>query len=128
MRKLIAQFMKFGLVGIISFFIDLGLYIILLAVGVHYLISATVAFTVSVVFNYVFSMRYVFRHKEGMSRKREFIIFAVLSFIGLGFNDAIIWIGVDHFGGGEIVWKMIATAMVTMWNFVTRKRFLDAGE
>ena len=128
MRKLIAQFMKFGVVGISSFIIDLGLYIILLTAGLHYLISATVAFTVSVVFNYVFSMRYVFRHKEGMSRKREFTIFAVLSLIGLVFNDAIIWIGVDHFGGGEIIWKVIATAMVTMWNFITRKIFLDARD
>ena len=55
--------------------------------------SATISFTVSVVFNYVASMRYVFTHKEGMSRRREFIIFVVLSVIGLIINNACMWAG-----------------------------------
>ena len=35
-------------------------------------------------------MKYVFAHKEGMSRRREFIIFVVLSVIGLVLNDGIV--------------------------------------
>ncbi len=35
-------------------------------------------------------MKYVFAHKEGMSRRREFIIFVVLSVIGLALNDSIV--------------------------------------
>ena len=57
--------------------------------------SATISFTASVVFNYVASMRYVFTHKEGMSRRREFIIFVVLSVIGLIINNACMWAGVE---------------------------------
>ena len=37
----------------------------------NYLVSATISFTASVVFNYAASMRYVFTHKEGMSRRRD---------------------------------------------------------
>ncbi|MFR5091562.1 MAG: GtrA family protein [Adlercreutzia equolifaciens] len=85
MEKLIAQFMKFGVVGVIAFVIDYGLMVALTElVGVNYLISATISFTVSVVFNYLASMRYVFTHKQGLSRRREFVIFVVLSVIGLG--------------------------------------------
>ena len=54
MKKLIAQIMKFGVVGVIAFIIDYGLLIFLTEVfGVPYLISATVSFTVSGVFNYL---------------------------------------------------------------------------
>ena len=61
MKKLIAQFMKFGIVGVIAFLIDYGLMVALTEFfGVPYLISNTISFTVSVVFNYVASMRYVF--------------------------------------------------------------------
>ena len=95
MKKLIAQFMKFGVVGFIAFIIDYGLLALLTEVfGINYLISATVSFTVSVIFNYIASMRYVFTHKEDMSRRREFIIFVVLSVIGLLINNAIMWAGV----------------------------------
>ena len=99
MKKLIAQIMKFGVVGVIAFAIDYGLLALLTeAFGVNYLVSATVSFTVSVVFNYVASMRYVFRHKEGMSRRREFVIFVVLSVIGLAINNLCMWAGVGAFG------------------------------
>ncbi len=129
MKKLIAQLMKFGVVGVIAFIIDYGLMVILTELlHMNYLISATLSFTVSVIFNYLASMRYVFRHKEGMSRTREFIIFVVLSVIGLGINDLIMWLGTGIGGVSYLITKLVATFIVMVWNFVTRKKFLDAGE
>lgn len=129
LKKLIAQLMKFGVVGVIAFIIDYGLMVILTELlHMNYLISATLSFTVSVIFNYLASMRYVFRHKEGMSRTREFIIFVVLSVIGLGINDLIMWLGTGIGGVSYLITKLVATFIVMVWNFVTRKKFLDAGE
>lgn len=127
--KLIAQFMKFGVVGVIAFVIDYGLLALLTeAFGVNYLVSATISFTVSVIFNYLASMRYVFTHKEDMSRRREFVIFVVLSVIGLIINNLCMWAGVELLGIHYLITKIVATAIVMIWNFVTRKIFLDAGE
>lgn len=120
--------MKFGVVGFIAFFIDYGLLAFCTEVlHINYLVSATIGFTVSVVFNYLASMRYVFTHKEGMSRRREFIIFVVLSVIGLFINNAIMWLGVEVIHWHYLVVKIFATAVVMVWNFVTRKIFLDAS-
>ena len=113
MKKLIAQFMKFGVVGVIAFVIDYGILALLTEVfGVNYLVSATISFTASVVFNYAASMRYVFTHKEGMSRRREFVIFVVLSVIGLGINNLCMWAGVELFGIHYLLTKIAATAIV----------------
>lgn len=129
MKKLIAQFMKFGVVGVIAFCIDYGLLALLTEVfGVNYLLSATVSFTVSVIFNYLASMRYVFTHKEDMSRRREFVIFVVLSVVGLVINNACMWAGVELLSVHYLITKIFATAVVMVWNFVTRKIFLDAGD
>ena len=129
MRKLIEQSMKFGVVGVIAFVIDYGLMVALTELaGVNYLISATISFIVSVTFNYFASMRYVFTHKEGMSRRREFVVFVVLSVIGLLINDALMWLGTDIAGISYLITKIFATAVVMVWNFVTRKIFLDAGD
>ena len=121
--------MKFGVVGIIAFIIDYGLMVILTELaGINYLISATISFTVSVIFNYIASMRYVFEHKEGMSRKKEFAIFVVLSIAGLIINNLLMWVGTGIMGISYLITKIFATACVTIWNFVTRKKFLDAGD
>ena len=105
MGKLVQQFMKFGVVGVIAFVIDYGLMVALTELaGVNYLISATISFTVSVVFNYLASMRYV---------------------IGLGVNDLLMWLGSSVLGVSYLIVKLVATAIVMVYNFVTRKIFLD---
>lgn len=129
MRKLIEQLMKFSVVGVIAFIIDYGLLALLTELfGINYLVSATISFTASVIFNYIASMRYVFTHKEGMSRRREFIIFVILSVIGLIINNVLMWAGVEVLHVHYLITKIFATAVVMVWNFVTRKIFLDAGD
>ena len=126
MGKLVQQFMKFGVVGLIAFAIDYGLMVALTELaGIDYLISTTISFIVSVVFNYFASMRYVFTHKEGLSRRREFIIFVVLSVIGLGLNDLLMWAGTTGLGISYLIVKIGATAIVMVYNFISRKLFLD---
>lgn len=128
MKHLIQQFMKFGVVGVAAFVIDYGLMVALTELaGVEYLLSATISFTVSVIFNYLASMRCVFTHKEGLSRRREFIIFVVLSVIGLLINDGLMWVGTSLLGISYLITKIGATAIVMVYNFITRKKFLDAG-
>lgn len=129
MEKLLAQIMKFGVVGALAFAIDYGLLALLTELfRINYLASATISFTASVAFNYAASMRYVFTRKEGMSRRREFAIFVALSVAGLALNNACMWAGVELLGIHYLVTKIGATFLVMVWNFTTRKAFLDAGD
>ncbi|CCY04938.1 putative uncharacterized protein [Eggerthella sp. CAG:1427] len=129
MKKLLAQFMKFGIVGVIAFVIDYGFMVLLTEVfNVPYLISTTVSFIISVVFNYFASMRFVFKRKDDMSRRREFIIFIVLSVIGLAINDVFMWLMVDFLYIDYRISKIVVTFIVAVWNFVTRKIFLEAKD
>ena len=140
--------MKFGLVGVFCFFVDYFLYLFANLIfeksGIaaiftgYYLISAFIGFTVSVVVNYILSFKFVFKHKENMDRRKEFIIFLILSIIGMGLNALIVWgftgpiySGVPglkdllSYNMAYTVGKVIATAIVMVYNFVTRKKFLE---
>jgi putative flippase GtrA len=126
MKKLSGQILKFCVVGGTAFLIDFGLLIFLTELcGLNYLISTTLAFSVALVFNYFASMRFVFERKEGLARHHEFIIFVVLSVIGLGINDLCMWAGVDVFDIDYRITKIAVTAIVMIWNFGTRKLFLE---
>lgn len=126
MKKLIAQIMKFGIVGVLATLIDyIVLWILTEYAGLYYLASAAISFSVSVIFNYICSMRYVFVRKENADRRKEFVIFLVLSVIGLGMNQLLMWIGTDVLGIYYLIAKLFATALVMVYNFITRKLLLE---
>lgn len=127
MKKLINQILKFGVVGGIAFLIDYSLlYILTEFIKIHYLISSVISFTVSVIFNYIASIKWVFDvDKNKNSKTKEFIVFIILSIIGLLINQLVMWIMSDKFYIYYMISKLVATFIVMCWNFITRKLFLE---
>ena len=148
MKKLFAQLIKFGLVGGICFLVDYliglaSLNIIIACTSQSFfeiasIIASAIGFVISVILNYYLSFKFVFQRKEDLNRKVEFIVFVVLSFIGLLLNSLIIWIGVGpiysaseflqqnvHYNLVYTGAKVCAAAIVMVYNFVTRKMFLE---
>ena len=149
MNNLLQQIMKFGLVGVFCFFVDYFLYLfanmIFVKIGLaavfpkYYLISGFIGFCVSVVANYILSFKFVFVRRDDMSRKKEFTIFLVLSIIGMGLNELCLFVGIDliymHWNwlksimsesfAKNLFFKFGATGIVMVYNFITRKIFLE---
>ena len=124
-NKLMMQILKFGIVGGTSFIIDYGIFTILSQLlHVHYLISSILSFSISVIYNYILSIKWVFDVRKKQTSK-EFIIFIILSVIGLGLNSLIMYISVDLMHIHEMISKIIATALVMVYNFITRKIFIE---
>ena len=144
-KKLIAQILKFGFVGGTSFIIDFIITLIVSKLcrmmGMDVATAATVGsvfgFCISLVYNYLMSMKFVFERRDDMNRGKEFTIFLLLSLVGMGINSAIMYFGVHGF---EIVLpeivakypdpvtagvKMFATGVVMVYNFISRKMTLE---
>ena len=125
-NKLFSQIIKFGFVGGTAFVIDAGLLFLLTEFcGIHYLISGMISFTASVIYNYILSVKWVFDAKKDANKTQEFIVFIVLSVIGLGINQLFMWLFVDMMHIYYMLSKIIATVIVMVYNFITRKIFLE---
>ena len=148
MKPLLSQIMKFGVVGGICFLIDYAIGIAIMNTILFFtsdryfevasLTGSIIGFTVSVVVNYLLSIRYVFDRKKDLDKKTEFIVFLILSIIGLLLNSLIIWLSVGPiyrnslfmqrilgFNTMYTLAKVISTAIVMVYNFVSRKIFLE---
>jgi len=125
-KELALQFVRFASVGIISLAVDYGFMIILNeATDMGYFRACAFSYTLSILVNYVLSMRYVFRGREDMSKSKEVTIFMVLSLIGLGLNQMAMWLLVDVLGIFYAMAKILAALMVTSYNFISKKTFLE---
>lgn len=126
MKKLIEQLMKFGIVGVICFGIDYGLMIFLTELcGISYLVSSGISFSVSVMVNYTLSLKFVFETDKDKNKIVEFLIFIILSVVGLGINQVLMWVCVDKLHVYYMISKIGVTGVVMVYNFITRKLILE---
>ena len=144
-KKLLAQIIKFGLVGGTSFIIDFIITLIVSKIcrvfGMNVATAATVGsvfgFCISLVYNYFMSMKFVFERRDDMNRGKEVTIFLLLSLIGMGINSAIMYFGVlmaenmlpaiteEYPSYVTAAVKMFATGVVMVYNFISRKMTLE---
>ena len=139
MNTRLKEVIKFAFTGGVCFLIE---YAALIALKEWLHLSAVaatpIAFLISVVFNYLLCVKWVFDGAKEGSRKAQ-IGFAVTSVMGLFLNWAIMWaltalLGEDAvllslFGVALKVYmlnKVIATGLVMVWNYFT-KRWLLKG-
>lgn len=125
-KKLLIQIFRFGIVGALAFVID---YLILILCRELFhlpiLVSSAIAFAISVIFNYILSIAWVFDINKEKEQKKNFVIFIVLSIVGLIITEIIMYIGTDIINIHYLIVKIIATAIVMVFNFITRKMFLE---
>lgn len=125
MNKLTNQIVKFILVGGTAFIIDFSIYYLSTEVlSVPYLIAGIISFVVSLIFNYLMSIKWVFRvnHKQTI---KEIGLFVMLSVLGLGINQLVLFLAVEIMGLHHIQAKIIATVVVMVFNFITRKLLIE---
>ena len=125
-NKLIKQIIRFIIVGGIATIIDYIVFFLLHDyLRVNTLISNIISFTVSVIYNYIASINWVFEVNTNLDKKKQFIVYIILSIIGLVINTGIVYLCVDILNMFSLIGKVIATTIVMTYNFITRKMFLE---
>ena len=124
-HHLLVQIFNFGIVGFTATIIDfVFLYIFKEYFDLSVILANTISFILSVIYNYWASLTFVFDVNKEKDKRKNFIIFIIFSVIGLIINDIIIWIITEFTNIHYLISKIIATIIVMIFNFITRKKFL----
>lgn len=88
------------------------------------IVGTGVGFIVGLIFNYIFSIIFVYKTKGNSKSAMGFILFTVLSAIGLGIHILGMWIGYDLLHINEWIVKIVLTIVVLIYNYLSRKFFI----
>ncbi len=119
----VERFIRFGLVGFSGVFVDLGGFYLLrdvLGLGLtrSAILSAQVAIFNNFFWNDIWTFRDISRRQKGFKKQiKRFIKFQVICLAGLILNVLIVNLLYNLFGFNEYLAKLIAIAIVTVWNF-----------
>ncbi|HEX5527197.1 MAG TPA: GtrA family protein [Solirubrobacterales bacterium] len=114
------QLVKFGLVGVSGYLINLAVFAVLAgSFGIHHLIAAVLAFCVAVTNNFLWNRYWTFGPGEGPAHFQAARFFAV-SLASLGINLVVLQLLISgHMG--ELPAQAIAVAVAMPFNFLGNK-------
>jgi dolichol-phosphate mannosyltransferase len=119
-RRLVEnQFARFCAVGASGYAINLAVYAALLAVGLHYLGAAAIAFLVAAASNYVWNRAWTFRASEAPVL-RQGARALVVSALSLGANQLFL-VTLVAAGAGHLAAQAVAIVLATPFSFVANK-------
>ena len=119
------QLRRYLVVGGLAWVVDLSSLVVLTELlDVHYVVSATIAFSAGLVVNYAFSIAWVFDRRVLNSRTTEFGIFGLIGLVGVGLNTLIVWGLTEALLPHYLYAKMASTGAVLWWNFLAKKYIL----
>lgn len=117
------QFFRYIFVGGTAAAVDIGsLYVFTSVFDIHYLVSAALAFTLGIATNYFISIKWVFKSTGNL--KKEVTLFVAIGVGGLILNELIMLGLVDGLNIFYMAAKLVSTAIVMIWNFGMRKKFV----
>lgn len=123
MNERLREIVRFLLVGGGCFLLDYGMLFGLTEfAGVPYLVSSAISFTVSLVVNYILCVTVVFH--AGHQSARQTVLFAATSLAGLLINQVCMYAFVELAGLWYMAAKIGAAAVVTVWNYLTKRLVL----
>ena len=136
-KQLIHEFFRYLLVGGIAFVIDFSiLYLtktLLFSRMGHtgILLAAALGFIAGLIFNYIFSMIFVFKQiseKAKQQKIRSFTLFTIIGIIGLLLTELCMYTGIYLLGEKwYLLVKIITAGIVLMWNYLGRKSLIFKG-
>lgn len=114
------RFIKFGLVGILNTLINWILFIILNSLGLYYIISNIIAYSISTLNSYLWNSKLVFKY-SGDNLKETSLKFIILNIIGLTLNTIILYLLLDIVGLRKLIALVITTGIVMILNYFINK-------
>lgn len=120
--KTLLQFFRYLFVGGFAAIVNISLLYILTDIcNIYYLVSNVFSFTIGLVVNYLLSKLIVFQNKTIISKKKEFIIYALIGVIGLGLDSLLLSFFTKTMSIYYMLSKIVSTGCVFIWNFCARK-------
>ena len=135
------EVIRFALTGGVCFLVELAALVLLRdGLGLDTLIATPIAFLISVALNYFLCVIWVFKgaRDQGAAAKAAFLITSVM---GLLLNEGLMYLFRVLFGEDRpvvtalgftvtmyMVNKALATLLVMIWNYFTKRAVLKRGE
>lgn len=129
LKPVLFEFTRYLAVGGAAFLVDFGVLVLFnnilpLLHGYRLYVSTALGFIAGLIFNYIFSLLFVFKSAKNSKVGRSaaaFFVFALVGVIGLGLTELGMYVGTGLLNFHYVFVKICVTGIVLIWNYLGRK-------
>ncbi len=118
------ELIKYSIVGNLSNFLDLALYIFITRVSgfwhTHYLLANALSMIIGSILRFVLHKKWTFRH-DGGSFHHQYFRFMVVMFFSLISTGILLFLAVEYLSVNDIIGKILAMGVVTLFCYYLTK-------
>ena len=119
------EFIRFLGAGSLVFIVDIMLlYVCTDLLGINYLLSNILSFSVALLVSYLLAIKWVFRYRKLTNVSLEFTMFSLIGLTCLASNEFAIWFLVELMAVYYLAAKVLATGFTFIFSFMLKKMFL----
>jgi len=126
-----AEKIRFSLVGGANTALDFGILFVLVFLGLDKIVSNFISTSVAFCFSFFVNKSFTFKSTSG-SAKKQFILFLIITLIGLWVLQPLIISGVEVLLNDSafttptilLIGKLAATAVTLVWNYVLYSKYV----
>jgi putative flippase GtrA len=122
--RLVAQFIRFGLVGLTNTALSYGIYALILWLGGHYILASVVSFVISVAWSFLLNNRFVFRKATGETRvwwKTLLKTYLSYGVTGLLLANALLYLWIDVLSVNQYIAFLLNLVITIPANFLLNR-------
>ncbi|MDQ3394794.1 MAG: GtrA family protein [Bacteroidota bacterium] len=118
MIEFLFKLIRFGLVGATGLVVDFGLtFFFKEKAKINKYLANAIGFSVAASTNFYINKIWTFEDKSNLIVS-QFFMFFFIALVGLGINQAILYVLHHHFKHNFYISKLGATVIVFLWNFI----------
>jgi putative flippase GtrA len=121
------QFFLYLIVGGLSFFVDIGTFLMMRTIEVPVIPASVTSFSLATAANYLLCIVLAFEHGR-FRRSIEMLRFLSVVLVGLGFNTLLVWCFVFPLSIHPATAKIAAVPVVLIWNYLGRRLFVFSND
>ena len=110
------NFILYGVIGILTTAIDVGIFTLLSYGDMHELLANTISYQVAMVASFFLNRHYNFKVKDKVWQR--FLSFFIVNLIGYGFSQLLVFLFITKLGMPDFIGKLLATILAAICQFL----------
>jgi putative flippase GtrA len=125
--KLLAELLRFGVVGTVGFVVDTGTLYLALWAGAGLYAGRVLSYLVAATVNWALNRAWTFRHARRGHAGRQWAAFLLVNLVGFSFNYGTYWLLVSHWpvaAAHPVIGVAAGSIAGLAGNFLLSRRFV----